>query len=173
MRRGLTLIELLMTIPVLVIVAMLLSRLFPVLIRDVPRMQRTVHAQSTVQSVLRQLRGDVEAAEALPDAFSGQTAGDRLLLIRHPTCVVSYQIADDQIVRRRQPRGADPSTKATHTWPRDKAEIRIRRWMAGDKAYAVEVQSSVRATRHGQTLYKLATAEVLYPGALPGRWERP
>ena len=173
MRRGVTLIELVAVLPILTIVALLLSRLFPVLVWDVPQMRRTVQTHSTVESVLRQLRGDVEAAEALPDAFSGQTAGDRLLLIRRPTCVVSYQIVDKEIVRRLWQHGADPPAKATHTWPRDKAEICFRRWMAGDKAYAVEVQSSVRATRHGQTLYKLATAAVLYPGALAGRRERP
>ena len=173
MRRGLTLIELVGALPILVIVAVLLSRLFPVLLRDMPRMQRTVQTHNTVRSVLHQLRRDVEAAEALPDWHRGKNAGEETLIVRHPASMVTYRMTDKEIVRRRRPHGRSTPTTVTHTWPREKAEIRFRCWMAGDKTYAVEVRSSVRATKHGNTLYKLATAEVLFPGALPGRWEKP
>ena len=174
-RRGVTLVELLLSLPLIAVVGVLFSQLFPTLIHDVPRLQRLAEANTQVTDVLEQLRRDLQSAEALPDAAEGLTTGESLLLIRRPGSVVCYQVGDDGKISRRQ-LGADKSRKTgrSGTWPVAKARLTFRRWKRDGAAYAVEVSTAVRHKVHrDKEVDKLARTNVFYLSAWPGRRETP
>ena len=81
MRKGFTLVELLVVIIVLPFVMLVLDGLFSTLIRDIPRSYRVVQENTSLLSMLEQMQQDIDKAKGLPESFDGHTASGELLLI--------------------------------------------------------------------------------------------
>ena len=50
--------------------------------------------------MLERLQEDIDTAESLPESHAGSTANEKLLLIELPEGIVSYEVAEGEIVRK-------------------------------------------------------------------------
>ena len=73
MRRGMTLVELLVTIPMITAVSVVMAAFFPGVLRDTPRIQRATHVHRGLTHVLRTPsgRGGVLRGERREDRPQG------------------------------------------------------------------------------------------------------
>jgi len=169
MRRGFSLLEMIVVLPLLAAVTAIIAGLFPVLVRNVPSLWDTVNQQAGLTHMLSRLRKDVDAADGLPLSAAGRTADERLLLLELHGGVVCYRAADGAIIREElhSDRWATPSD----TWSLPKAKVSFTRWPGGD-AQAVEVRTAVKYVTQGRSEEKLANSHVFYLAAMPGRKEQ-
>ena len=172
MRRGFSLFEILVLLPLMVAVAAIIAGLFPVLVRDVPNLQRMTNTYGGLMHMLTRLQQDVDAARSLPDQAAGREANGKRLLLQWPEGTVCYEVKDDEVVKYVLD-GKGIQAGPAETWRLPKAKVRFNRWRRSGRAYAVEVQSAVEYATQGHTEEKLANAHVYYLAALPGRKESP
>jgi prepilin-type N-terminal cleavage/methylation domain-containing protein len=99
MRKGFTLIEVLVVVIVLPFMMLVLNDLFRTLITDVPRSYRVVQENTSLLSMLDHIQKDIDKAKGLPESFGGYTAGDKLLLIELPEGMICYQLKDEKVLR--------------------------------------------------------------------------
>jgi hypothetical protein len=81
MRKGFSLVELLILVAVLPFVFLLFDGLFKTIIGEIPMSVRLIQENTSLLSMLRQIQQDIDQAKGLPESFAGQTAGDHVLLI--------------------------------------------------------------------------------------------
>ena len=172
-RRGMTLIELLGTIPLLLVAIAVSAVLYPVLLQDIPNLQRVFNDHGGLEDVLRRVGRDVDAAMSLPESHGGQTAGEKLLLIALPDGVVCYRVADGLIVREELFAGADGEARRTDTWSLPRAKMSFGRWRRGGAAFAVDVHTAVRYRMRNRVEDRLANTHVFHLAALGGRRAEP
>ena len=168
MRRGMTLVEIIVTLPLIAAVGMIFSLLFPVLVRDVPRLQRVVHTHGQVGTMLQRIRRDVDSARSLPASADGRTAGESQLLIELDEGVICYRIEPGRVVRDRLTGNVSRAERAGESWSLPKAKLSFRNWPGDLPAQAVEVRTAIEYTISRRTYRKLANSHVFYLGALPG-----
>lgn len=164
-REAFTLVEVLVVITVLPIVAIAFSGLFATFTRDVPRLTRMVQENTIVLDLVRHIREDVDAAVALPDASHELTSDDRTLLIGLPECVVCYRIDEDGVTRIVLVDGqGEPQTEGI--WRFRDAVIAWRLQRRADRAYAVEVHTSLKERLSGKTRQRFANSHLFFLGGL-------
>ncbi|MEJ2704432.1 MAG: type II secretion system protein [Sedimentisphaerales bacterium] len=100
MRKGFTLVEMLVVIILLPFVFVTLDGLFVTLLGEIPRSYRISQESITLQNLLEQMQRDVDEATGLPESFAGHTAGADQVLIKLPKGVVCYEKKDGKVVRR-------------------------------------------------------------------------
>ncbi len=167
MRRGFSLLELLVLLPLLGVVGVIAGSMFPALVRDVPKLQQVVYQNDRISTVLRCIRRDVDAAEALPDHYAGKTAGPKRLLIKLDHAVICYEIREDEIVKEQLGPDAASPPRRIECWTLPDAKVHFERWDRSGAAFAVEIHTAVEFTTHGHTLDKLANTHVFYLSAVP------
>ena len=175
-RRGFTLVEVIVWMPVAIALAAVVLPFFVCLIRDVPRCQELVEVHAMVSSALQQLGRDVDAAEAMPASACGVRADDRTLLLRLPGRVVRYRLDGADLTRDELPAPADGRPLSTHWWPVPKARITFHRWQrpgGPDDAYAVEVRTAVEYHHPGYVEPKLANTFVYFLDGIGARRQSP
>ena len=91
-RKGFTLVELIVVMAIIPFAAVALDRLFYSFLTDIPRSSRVVQENTTVLNMLCQMRKDIDKATALPETFAGRSSNDELLLIEQPGSVICYQL---------------------------------------------------------------------------------
>ena len=94
MRKGYTLIEMLVVIVLISTVSIVISKLFTVIISDIPRLYGVVQENASVLNMLEQMHEDVDVAKGLPESFAEYTTDKDLLLIELPNTIVCYQLKD-------------------------------------------------------------------------------
>ena len=191
MRKGFTLVEIMVVIIILPFVLFLLDGLFGTLLTEIPRSWRTAQQSSTLLNLLEQIHQDVEEAKGLPAEFAGRTAGDELLLIELPDTIICYQTKEGRITRSKltiapggeavpalRPAGILPAAgnKGKMPSPREVEQERVWsvpngkiEWQICQKdgqRYAVEIKTHVELKVHGRLEKKMARAHLFYGGVL-------
>ncbi len=172
MRRGMTLVELVVTIPMITAVSVVMAAFFPGVLRDTPRIQRATHVHRGLTHVLRTIQTDMDAAVALPESSGEQAAGDSVLLIRLPDGVVSYEVSGERIVRKELSSGAEGRGMQTRNWSLPHAKMKFQLWRRDGQVHAVAVYTAVGLRTRGRDEDKLANTRVYFLAALPSIREK-
>ena len=172
MRRGISLIEILAAIPILMAVMLVFSGLFYASLEDVPKLQQVAHTNGVLSHMIQRLQQDVDAAESLPKSAFGTNANETLLLLRLSDGTVSYEIQDGEIIREELASDRDRQEKASSRWPVPGAKVSFHRWQSSGGAYAIEVRRAVEYTKQGHSEEKLVNSHVLYLDNMPGHREK-
>jgi prepilin-type N-terminal cleavage/methylation domain-containing protein len=185
MRKGFTLVELVVVVTVLPFVMAALSGVYVTFIRDVPQATQVLQENTTLLDAIGQIRRDMDQAVGLPTRFDGQRADEHTLLIAQPDGVICYRIETGQLVRTvlgaaASPEGSGRSETVSASKPQSafghpQSSERLWRlphtvltwqlWQRDGRAYAVEIHSYVKQRVMGMERQKLANAHVFF---LPG-----
>ncbi|MFB0552080.1 MAG: type II secretion system protein J [Phycisphaerae bacterium] len=99
MRKGFTLMEVLIVVIVLPFIMLVLNDFFRTLIKDIPRSYQVVQENASLLSMLEQMQKDIDEAKGLPESFNEYTTGERLLLIELTEGMICYQLKDEKVSR--------------------------------------------------------------------------
>lgn len=165
MRKGFTLIEVLlmiMTIPVLFFV---LSGLFNTLLTDVPRSWREVQQNTIVLNALDQMHQDIDEAIELPESYEDYTSNSELLLIKKMDSLIVYQFEEGSLTRRQiNIQLTTPAEERLWLFPDAKIQWQVLR--KNNKGYAVEIQNYIESMRTGRVENKLENSHLYFIGVL-------
>jgi prepilin-type N-terminal cleavage/methylation domain-containing protein len=167
MRKGFTLVEVLVVVIVLPFVFILLDGLFTTLLADIPRSYQFAQESITLQNLVEQMQQDIDRAKGLPESFAGLTVNDKQFLIELPDGVIGYQHKDDQIIRRRLkdiPQEGRIEEKRAWSLPHTKVEWTI--WEKETQRYAVEVRTHMEYKTRGKWKKTTANSHLYYGGVL-------
>lgn len=164
MRKGFTLIEVLVVIAILPFAMMALSRVFAIFIRDIPRMTRVVEQNTTVLDMVGQLREDVDAAVGFPDAFAARRTDGDTLLIERQGDVVCYQAEAGAVERTVLGRTGPPEVRDVRTWTFPDAAVSWLPWQQEGTPGAVEVRTLVRQRVGTKLKDKMVNTYVFFVG---------
>jgi prepilin-type N-terminal cleavage/methylation domain-containing protein len=166
MRRGYSLVELLVAMFLVSSVSIVLAGLLTTIISDIPRLCGVVQENTSVLNMLEQMHEDVDAAKELPDSFGEYTTDKNLLLIQLPQGIVCYQLKDGKVLRRRLEAAQERYEEETKVWsvPNAKIEWQVRR---NDRdGCAVEVKTCIEHHVRGCPEEKMANSYLFFVGAL-------
>lgn len=164
LRKGFTLVELLVVVTVIPIAAIALNRLFTAFIRDIPRSSEVVYENTTVLNMLKQMRKDIDKAINLPQSFKEHTAGDELLLIEQPDGVICYQIKRGQVLRYKLMDTKEAGVEDEESWSVPNAEIMWQVWRKEGKGFAVEISTYVKQKLREKLQKKMANSHIYFVG---------
>ena len=165
MRKGFTLIEVLIVIITLPVVALVLDGLFNTLLTDIPRSTRVVQDNTTLLNMLGQIQQDIDAAKALPDSFAGHTTNDRLLLIELAEGMICYQLKDGRVLRRKLT-DTQQGREEARVWSMPNAQVEWRVWRQQGHGYAVEVKTHIKHKLRTKSQKKMANSHLYFLGVL-------
>jgi type II secretory pathway component PulJ len=163
MRKGFSLIELLVIVTILPFILIVIDGLFSSMLSDVPRSWNTMQNNSTLLNMLQQMEQDIDAAQDLPLSIDGYTADDKLLLIERTNQVIHYQLKNDRVFRYGF---ADNQNIAelTRSWSLPKTIIQWRVLRQNGKGYAVEIQHHIEYTLRGHLIKKMENSNMFFIG---------
>ena len=164
MRKGFTLVEMLIVIMTLPFVALVLDGLFNTLLTDIPRSARVLQDNTTVLNMLGQIQQDIDAAKALPDSFAGHTTDDRLLLIELAEGTICYQIEDGRVLRRRLTDTQQDGREEARVWAMPNAKVEWRLWRQQGRGYAVEIKTHIKHKLRKKLQKKMANSHLYFSG---------
>jgi prepilin-type N-terminal cleavage/methylation domain-containing protein len=166
MRKGFTIVEILVVVIVLPIGIVILDGLFTTLLADIPRSYSIAQESTTLQNLLEQMQQDMDEARGLPESFAGHKTDDKQILIELPDGIIGYQQKDGQIIRRRLKNALQGSVEGKRTWsmPHTKVEWKIRK--KGTQGYAVEVRTYIAYKTHGRWKKTTANSHLYYGGVI-------
>ncbi len=167
MRKAFSLVELLTVMVVFAAVSVALAGLFTTIITDIPKSYRVVQENTSLLSVLGQMRKDIDRAKALPQSSAGHTTDDDLLLIELPDAMICYQLKNGEILRRRLTDAQEDGGEDTKVWSIPHAKVEWQLARGDDKAYAVEVRTHIEYEVRGHRQKKMANSYLYFVGALP------
>ena len=165
MRRGYSLVEMLVVLAIVSTVSIVVSKLFTTLISDIPRSYRIVQENTSVLNMLEQMHEDVDLARGLPESFAEYTTDKDLLLIELPNGIVGYQLKDGRVLRRSLPAALEHYEEDTKVWsvPNAIIEWQVRR--NNSAGYAVEVKTHIEHNVRGLSEEKMAASHLYFVGA--------
>lgn len=166
MRKGFTLVEVLVVLAVLPFMMIVFGGLFNTLIKDIPRSHRVVQENTSLLSMLDWIQKDIDQAKGLPESFDEYITSDKLLLIELAEGMVCYQLKDDKVLRYTLTDSQQSNALEQTVWsvPHAKVEWQVRRKNGG--GYAVEVQTHIEHIVHGRWEKKMANSHLYFIGAL-------
>lgn len=168
MRKGFTLVELLIVIIVLPFVMLVLDGLFSTLIRDIPRSYRVMQENTSLLSMLEQMQQDIDKAKGLPESFDEYTTSNKLLLIELAEGMICYQLKDDKArtVRRSSLASRVTGDESRITvWSIPHAKVEWQVWRKDGGGYAVEVQAHIEHKIQGHWEKKMVNSHLYFVGA--------
>jgi prepilin-type N-terminal cleavage/methylation domain-containing protein len=165
MRKGFTLVEVLVVLAVLPFLMIVFGGLFNTLIKDIPRSHRVVQENTSLLSMLDRIQKDIDKAKGLPESFGEYTAGDKLLLIELAEGMICYQLKDDKVLRHKLTDNQQSNALEQTVWsvPHAKVEWQVRRKNGG--GYALEVQTHIEHIVQGHLEKKMANSHLYFVGA--------
>jgi len=167
-RRGVTLAELLVAIPLLAVVGTLSTLVFQTVFEETPKTHRAVAALAAWPDALRRMQADVDRAEAVLPRAGDLDAGEHRLLLRLPDRLVRFEVRGGQLLRVETP--AEPGRPPVETaWPLPGVRLRFGVLQDDGRPYAVEVRSAVEVTLKGRPVERLTNSSVLFLHSLPAR----
>lgn len=166
MRKGFTIIELLILIIVIPFVLVIIDGLFRTLMTEIPWSYRIVQENTTVLNMLEQLHQDIDKAKGLPKSFAGRTASDELLLIAAADGVICYQIEDGQAARRMLTGAQYNNAAQERVWSVPNARVKWTVWTKDGEGHAVETRTYIEHEIRRRTEKKLANSHVYFLRAL-------
>jgi len=168
MRKGFTLVEVLIVVVVLPFMMLVLDDFFRTLIKDIPRSYRTVQENTSLLSMLDQMQKDIDKAKGLPESFNEYTTGDRLLLIELAEGMICYQLEDEKVSRywildtRRESRIKNQESRIETVWSVPHAKVEWQVWRKDRDGYAVEVKTHIEHKIRGEHWEKKMANSHLY-----------
>jgi len=176
MRKGFTLVELLVVITVLPFVMLVLDGLFSTLIRDIPRSYRVMQENTSLLSMLEQMQQDIDKAKGLPESFDEYTTSNKLLLIELAEGMICYQLKDEKVSRYstrinpptagfdRNPALPGQESRIETVWSVPHAKVEWQVWRKDGGGYAVEVQTRIEHKVGGHWEKKMANSHLYFVG---------
>ena len=161
MRKGFTLIEVLAVVTITPILAVALSGMFRVFVRDIPQGARLLQQNTSVLDMLGNVRRDVDRAVALPERFQDVQTDEHTLLVELPEGTVSYEFRNGEIVRTALS-AAGAAAADERLWRVPKAVLTWKPWKQGDTVYAVEAHTAVQQRIRGKLHNKFTNAHVFF-----------
>lgn len=165
MRKGFSLVEMVVVMVVVVALLVPLAGLSTTTIRDIPQFYRTIQTNTTVLNMLKQMHRDINAAAQLPKSFAGFATDDKLLLIELTDGVICYQLKDHKVLRRTLTSQSKTTDDHTTVWPVPNAEILWKVWRKNDTGYAVEVNTCIGRKTPGRLEKRMANSYLYFVGA--------
>ncbi len=168
MRKGFTLVEILVVIIVLPFVMLVLDGLFSTLIRDIPRSYRVVQENTSLLSMLEQMQQDIDKAKGLPESFDEYTTSNKLLLIELAEGMICYQLKDDKArtIRRSSLASRVTGDESRITvWSVPHAKVEWQVWRKDKGGYAVEVKTHIEHKIQGHWEKKMVNSHLYFVGA--------
>ncbi|MBA7477336.1 hypothetical protein ES707_12745 [subsurface metagenome] len=165
MRKGFTLVEILVVIIVLPFVMLVFDGLFSTLIRDIPRSYRVVQENTSLLSMLEQMQQDIDKAKGLPESFDEYTTSNKLLLIELTEGMICYQLKDDKArtVRRSSLASRVTGDESRITvWSIPHAKVEWQVWRKDRSGYAVEVKTHIEHKIGGNWEKKMANSHLYF-----------
>ncbi len=167
MRKGFTLMEVLVVVIVLPFMIIVLDGLFKTLIKDIPRSHQLLIENTTLTIMLDRIQQDIDKAKGLPDSFDGHTAGSELLLIELADSVICYHFKDGSVLRRTLKENKQSNIEEERIWKIPHTNITWQVWRKGQNGYAIEVQTSIEYKIRGKHLEKkMANSHLYFVGVL-------
>lgn len=166
MRKGFTLVELLILVIVLPFVFIIFDGLFKTIAGEIPMSVRIIQENTSLLNVLRQIQNDVDRAAGLPKSFAGKTASNQTLLIELKEGVICYQIKDGGVVRQILTDTSQGKTEEPRIWMIPHANIEWKVLERNGQGYAVETNTHLEYGRRGQWIKKMAHTHLYFAGAL-------
>ncbi len=167
MRKGFTLVEMLVVIIVLPFVMLVLDGLFSTLIRDIPRSYRVMQENTSLLSMLEQMQQDIDKAKGLPESFDEYTTSNKLLLIELTEGMICYQLKDDKVLRLRTRDASivNRLSSVSQSWSVPHAKVEWQVWRKDRGGYAVEVKTHIEHNVQGHWEKKMANSHLYFVGA--------
>ena len=168
MRKGFTLVEMLVVISVLLIISVPLSRLLKIAVRDIPDAWRLIQVNTTVLDILNRLQSDVSTAKSLPKSFQKYTLDDKTLLVELPNEVICYRRRDDELIRYKLNKTDTSAAEATATWLVPNAKIKWNIHRKKDEKDVLEVQHYIERRIGRRLEKKMANSHLYFMAAYKG-----
>lgn len=166
MRKGFTLVEMLVVVIVVPLVFIFLDGLFTTLLADIPRSYKISQESITLQHVLEQMQQDMDKAASLPEAYGRFTVNEKQFLIELPDGVVCYQLKDDQIIRQKLLGAEMDNAGDKKAWTLPNTKVEWKTWAKDTQGYAVEVKTRFEYKTRGRWKKTMANSHLFYGGAL-------
>lgn len=162
MRKGFSLIELIVIVIILPVVILVIAGLHNTFFLEIPKTYKVMQENTTLLNLLEKFQQDIDMAKELPESFGGNTAGDKLILIGQNDYVVCYKIEDDRVLRYELTNSNDTIGRNEEQWPLPKTNIRWNLLRRDDRNYAVEIETYIEYNVHGRFEKKLANSHLYY-----------
>ena len=154
MRKGFSLIEILIVIMTLPVVMLVVDRVFREMAVDIPRGVSIVSEHGRLLGVIESLHDDIDQATALSLEDPTQIEGTPPLLIEQPGRQVRYTLLEEGIRRAASGDTLDPNVPAERDWLLPKANIAWHLWGQDDGIVALRVDTSVTHGRHNKRKFQ-------------------
>jgi len=166
MRRGMTLVEILVVVIVLPFAMVAFDVLFRSILSDIPRSTRLVQENTTLLNMLEQVRQDISAAKALPESSGQYTAGEGLLLIEIADGVLGYQLSHGKVLRYRLTGRQEEQEENARVWPLPNSQVQWRTWREDGRGYAVEVRTAIKYKLRSKYQDRMANSHLYFLGTI-------
>lgn len=166
MRKGMTLVEVLIVMVVLPFAAVAFDVLFRSTFSDIPRSTRLVQENTSLLNMLEQMRQDIGAAKAMPESSGQYTAGEGLLLIEIADGVLGYQLKDGKVLRYRLTGRQEEQEENARVWSLPNSQVQWRTWRKDGRGYAVEVRTSIRYKLRSKYQQRMANSHLYFLGTI-------
>ena len=166
MRKGFSLVELLILVAVLPFVFLLFDGLFKTIAGEIPMSVRLIQENTSLLSMLRQIQQDIDKSKGLPKSFAGQTASDQILLIELSEGIICYQLKDGKVFRHKLTDTQQGKAEEPRVWSIPHASVKWKVWERNGQGYAVETNTHLEHGRKGQWKQKMAQSHLYFVGAL-------
>ena len=164
MRKGFTLVELLIALIILPIMLIVLNGLFKTLIKDIPRSQKVVQINTSLLNMLKNIQQDINKAKALPETYNEYNQNDKMLLIELPEGMLCYQLKDGKVLRFRLSDNQKDNSIETKYWSVPHAKVEWDVWRKNKTGYAAEVRTYIEHKVYGHWERKMANSHLYFIG---------
>ncbi|MFC1738113.1 Tfp pilus assembly protein FimT/FimU [Planctomycetota bacterium] len=165
MRKGFSIIEMLVVISLIMLISIPLARLSTITIRDIPQSYRIINANTSILNALKYLREDVNAAKSFPKSFDTYTAGEEAILIELADAIICYELKENEIKRCKLSKTNEGAPDDIIGWPCLNAKIKWRLWKKNGAGYAVEIKTYIERKRGRVIEKKMANSHLYFVGA--------
>ena len=173
MRKGFSMIELLIVIVTMPMVMLVVYPVFHEMAVDIPRGVALVSQHGRLLGVLESLHDAIDRATALSLEDAPQTEGASVLLIEQPGRQVRYALLEEGIRRESSGDKLDPNVPAEREWLLPKANIAWHLWRQDNAVVALRVDTSMTHGRHNKKKFQNTHLFFIGSGSQGGRHATP
>ena len=163
MRRGFSLIEMLIVIMTIPLIGLVVDRAFRDWAIDAPRGVTLVFRHERLQRVVAELYDDIDQATSLSLEDAAQAEGPPVLLIEQAGRQIRYIRMEEGIRRELRGENLDPNMPAEWEWHLAQANIAWKLWRRGDAVVGLHLDTSMT---HGRLKKKkFQNSHLVFMGA--------
>ncbi len=166
MRKGFTIIELIVVVTILPIAMLVISKMFNTFMLEIPKSYKIANENTVLLNLLKRFQQDIDQARQLPESIGGNTVSDNLLFIERPDGVICYKIEAGRVHRYVLSDAGDIPDKSKDFWVLPKTNIQWKILERDGRKNAVEVQTYIEYNVHGRFEKRLANSHLYCIGVL-------